>query len=111
MPTDFKCGCRIVTDVISINERDKPHWSYRMKTYANVCGRRGSKQQKFQFMENKLLEMEKARMKMFVEDTDEAEEPEEPEVEFEEEVPYEELKAYLKTMTKQTEKNTISLRH
>ena len=37
----------------------------------NVCGKCGKKQMKFQQMENKLLEMEKQRMEMFLENEDE----------------------------------------
>ncbi len=70
--TKLECGCRIMSDVIDLNadDRDKPAWSYMMKTYSNMCGRHSHRQLKFHYMENKLLEMEKARMRMFMEEND-----------------------------------------
>ena len=46
-------------------------WNYLLKTFVNVCGKRYRKQMKFQYMENKLTEMEKQRMDMFLENEDE----------------------------------------
>ena len=65
--TDLDCGCRIMTDVIRLNEWNKPNWNYLLKTYANICGKCGDRQMKFQKMENEAMEKEKLRMKMFVE--------------------------------------------
>ena len=105
--TKLECGCRIMSDVINLNadDRNNPAWSYMMKTYSNICGRHSHRQLKFQYMENKLLEMEKDRVRMFMEENDEDDEeetrepdPEEETEEEEEETPYEELKAYLKDM-------------
>ena len=45
-----------------------------LKTFVNVCGKCGKNQMKFQQMENKLLEMEKQRMEMFMNYEDEEEE-------------------------------------
>ena len=71
--TEFECGCRIMSECINLNRRDykKPNWSYLLKTFVNVCGKCGKKQMKFQHMENKLLEMEKQRMDMFMNYEDE----------------------------------------
>ena len=41
---------------------NKPSWNYLLKTYVNVCGKCGEKQMKFQYMENRLTDMEKQRM-------------------------------------------------
>ena len=65
--TKFDCGCRIMTEIISLNEWKEPNWSYLLKTFVNMCGKCGKRQMKFQTMENKLLEMEKVRMRMFFE--------------------------------------------
>ena len=56
-----------MTAVISLNEWKEPNWTYLLKTFVNMCGKCGKRQKKFQFMENTLLEMEKARMIMFFE--------------------------------------------
>jgi len=71
--TKFDCGCRIMSDIINLNSGDykKPHWEYLLKTFVNVCGKCGKKQMKFQYMENKLMEMEKQRMEMFMNFEDE----------------------------------------
>ena len=69
--TKFDCGCRIMTDVITLNERNQPNWNYLLKTFVNVCGKCYKMQMKFQYMENKLMEMEKQRMEMFLENEDE----------------------------------------
>ena len=69
--TKFDCGCRIMTDVITLNGRNQPNWNYLLKTFVNVCGKCYRKQIKFQYMENKLMEMEKQRMEMFLENEDE----------------------------------------
>ena len=90
--TKFDCGCRIMTEVISLNEWKEPNWTYLLKTYVNMCGKCGKKQMKFQTMENKLLEMEKVRMRMFFEN----------DFKDEEEDTYfdlEELKEHLKELT------------
>ena len=71
--TKFDCGCRIMTEVITLNGRNQPMWNYLLKTFVNVCGKCGKKQMKFQQMENKLLEMEKQRMEMFLNYEDEEE--------------------------------------
>ena len=65
--TKFDCGCRIMTDVITLNDTKQPNWNYLLKTFVNVCGKCYKKQMKFQYMENKLMEMEKQRMEMFLE--------------------------------------------
>ena len=64
---------------LSSGDYKKPNWSYLLKTFVNVCGKRSKKQMKFQYMENKLLELEKQRMEMFMnfEDDDEEEYDEE----------------------------------
>ena len=73
--TKFNCGCRIMTEIITLNGRDQPCWQYMLKTFVNICGKCGKKQMKFQYMENKLMEMEKQRMEMFCqEDFDDEEE-------------------------------------
>ena len=53
---------------INLNSGDykKPNWGYLLKTFVNVCGKCGKKQMKFQYMENKLMEMEKQHMEMFM---------------------------------------------
>ena len=63
--TKFDCGCRIMTDVTTLNGRNQPNWNYLLKTFVNVCGKCYKKQMKFQYMENKLMVMEKQRMDMF----------------------------------------------
>jgi len=60
-----------MTDVITLNGRNQPNWNYLLKTFVKVCGKCYRKQIKFQYMENKLLEMEKQRMEMFMENEDE----------------------------------------
>ena len=60
-----------MTDVITLNDRNQPNWNYLLKTFVNVCGKCYKKQMKFQYMENKLMEMEKQRMEMFLENEDE----------------------------------------
>ena len=60
-----------MTDVITLNGRNQPVWNYLLKTFVNVCGKCYKKQMKFQYMENKLMEMEKQRMEMFLENEDE----------------------------------------
>jgi len=74
--TEFDCGCRIMTDIINMNSGDfnKHSWNYLLKTFVNVCGKCGKKQMNFQYMENKLMEMEKQRMEMFMNFEDEEEE-------------------------------------
>ena len=67
----FECGGRIMTDVITLNGRNQPMWNYLLKTFVNVCGKCYRKPIKFQYMENKLMEMEKQRMEMFLENEDE----------------------------------------
>ena len=73
--TKFDCGCRIMTEVIDLNRNEfkKPLWNYLLKTFVNICGKCSKKQMKFQYMENKLLEMEKQRMEMFLNNNDEDE--------------------------------------
>ena len=73
--TKFDCGCRIMSECITLNNGDyrKPSWNYLLKTFVNVCGKCGKKQMKFQQMENKLMEMEKQRMEMFLNYEDEEE--------------------------------------
>ena len=75
--TKFECGCRIMTDAISLNE--KPYWGYLLKTYVNICGKCGDRQMKLPKMENMLLDNEKLRMKMFIEHDFYEEEPDEEE--------------------------------
>ena len=41
--TKFDCGCRIMTEVISLNEWKEPNWTYLLKTYVNMCGKCGKK--------------------------------------------------------------------
>ena len=60
-----------MTDVITLNDRNQPMWNYLLKTFVNVCGKCYKKQIKFQYMENKLMEMEKQRMEMFMNYEDE----------------------------------------
>ena len=60
-----------MTDVITLNDRNQPNWNHLLKTFVNVCGKCYKKQTKFQYMENKLMEMEKQRMEMFLENEDE----------------------------------------
>ena len=62
--TKFDCGCRIMSGRMT-------SWNYLLKTFVNVCGKCGKKQIKFRQMENTLLEMEKQRMEMFLENEDE----------------------------------------
>ena len=66
--TKFDCGCRIMSDIINLNSGDfkTPNWGYLLKTFVNVCGKCSKKQMKFQYMEHKLMEMEKQRMEMFM---------------------------------------------
>ena len=68
--TEFECGCRIMTDVIRLNERgcNKPSWNYLLKTFVNVCGRCAHKQMKFQQMENMMMDVQRQRMDMFLND-------------------------------------------
>ena len=77
--TKFDCGCRIMSEYITLNDYNKPFWNYILKTFVNVCGKCGKKQIKFQQKENKLLEMEKQRLEMFMnfEDEDDKEYDEE----------------------------------
>ena len=79
--TEFECGCRIMSDCIDLNRGNgkKLYWPYPLKTFVNICGKCGKKQIKFQQVENKLLEMERVRMDMFMnyEDEDEDEYDEE----------------------------------
>ena len=72
--TKFNCGCRIMTEIITLNGRDQPCWQYMLKTFVNICGKCGKKQMKFQYMENKLMEMEKQRMEIFFQTDDDEEE-------------------------------------
>ena len=67
----LKCGCRISNDIIRLNSRDEPNWQYFLKTFVNLCGKCGKKQTPFNFMENKIMEMEKQRMNMFINYEDE----------------------------------------
>ena len=60
-----------MTDVITLNDRNQPNGNYLLKTFVNVCGKCYKKQMKFQQMENKLMEMEKQRMEMFMNYEDE----------------------------------------
>ena len=64
----FECGCHIVCECINLNSGDykNPSSGYLLETFVNVCGKCGKKQMKFQQMENKLMEMEKQRMEMFM---------------------------------------------
>ena len=72
--TEFDCGCRIMTEIITLNDRGQPTWQHMLKTFVNICGKCGKKQIKFQYMENKLMEMEKQRMEMFFQTDDDDEE-------------------------------------
>ena len=72
--TKFECGCRIMTDIITLNERGQPTWQHMLKTFVNICGKCGMKQIKFQYMENKLMEKEEQRMEMFFQTDDDDEE-------------------------------------
>ena len=51
--------------------RNQPMWNYLLKTFVNVCDKCYRKQMKFQYMENKFMEMEKQRMELFLENEDE----------------------------------------
>ena len=64
-----------MSECITLNNGDyrKPSWNYLSKTFVNVCGKCGKKQMKFQQVENKLLDMEKQRMEMFLNYEDEEE--------------------------------------
>ena len=65
-----------MSECITLNNGDykKPSWNYLLiKTFVNVCGKCGKKQMKFQQMGNKLLEMQKQRMEMFLDYEDEEE--------------------------------------
>ena len=74
--TEFECGCRIISDVINLNKNKDSniYWGYTLKTFANVCGNCSKKQMKFQHTENKLITMEKQRMKWFLNFEDEDDE-------------------------------------
>ena len=63
-----KFDCGFMSGCINLNSGDykKPNWGYLLKTFVNVCGKCGKKQMKFQYMENKLMEMEKQHMEMFM---------------------------------------------
>ena len=39
--TKFDCGCRIMTEVISLNEWKEPNLTYLLKTFVNMCGKCG----------------------------------------------------------------------
>ena len=96
MSSSLKCGCKIIGDIINLNDDIRGHnWNYMLRTFVNKCGKCGDKQLKFQEMENKLIEMEKTRMKMMTEDEEEETE----------EINYEELKEYLKTMSEDEREN------
>ena len=56
-----------MTEVISLNEWKEPNWTYLLNTYVKMCGKCRKRQMKFQTMQNKLVELEKARMIMFFE--------------------------------------------
>ena len=64
--TKFDCGCRIMSECNLNNVWNKPNWNYLLKTFVYVCGKCSKKQMKFQYMENKLIEMEKKRMERFM---------------------------------------------
>ena len=66
--TKFDCECRIMSECkCNLNNVwNKPNWNYLLKTFVNVCGKCSKKQMKFQYMENKLIEMEKKRMEKFM---------------------------------------------
>ena len=66
--TKFGCGCRMMTDVMTLNGRNQPIWNYLLKTFVNVCGKCYRKQMNFRFME---MEMEKQRMEMLFGNEDE----------------------------------------
>ena len=90
MTSNLKCGCKVIGDIINLNDDICGHnWNYMMRTFVNMCGKCGDKQLKFQVMENKLIDMEKSRMKMMTEEEEDETDP----------TDYEELKAHLKTMT------------
>jgi hypothetical protein len=57
-----------MSEGINLNSGDykRPNWNYLLQTFVNVCGKCGKKQMKFQYMENKLLEMERQRMDFFL---------------------------------------------
>ena len=76
--TEFECGCRIISDLINLNKGNlkQPCWNYHLKTFVNVCGGCSKKQTKFQHTENKLITMEKQRMKWFLNFEDEDDEEE-----------------------------------
>ena len=78
-----------MTDVITLKGRNQPMWNYLLKTFVNVCGKCYKKQITFQYMENKLIEMEKQRMDRFLEN-----EGEEQDTYFD----LTELKEHLKTL-------------
>ena len=67
--TKFDCGCRIVSECITLNNGDykENSWNDLLRTFVNVCGKCGKKQIEFQQMENKLLEMEKTTNGFFFE--------------------------------------------
>ena len=93
MSSSLKCGCKILGDIINLNDDICGHnWNYMMRTFVNMCGKCGDKQLKFQEMENKLIDMEKSRMKMMTEEEEEKDE---------DDTDYDELKAYLKTLTEE----------
>ena len=60
-----------VSRFVVLGDYKKPSWNYLLKIFVNICGKCGKKQMKFQQMENKLLEMEKQRMEMFMNFEDE----------------------------------------
>ena len=92
MSSSLKCGCKIIGDIINLNDDICGHnWNYMMRTFVNMCGKCGDKQLKFQEMENKLIDMEKSRMKMMTEEEEKDED----------DTDYDELKAYLKTLTEE----------
>ena len=64
--TTMNCRCRIKVDVIRLNEREQPTWNYLLETFVNVCGRCAHKQMKFQQMEIIIMNLEKQRMDMFL---------------------------------------------
>ena len=93
MSSSLKCGCKIIGDIINLNDDIcGRNWNYMMRTFVNMCGKCGDKQLKFQEMENKLIDMEKSRMKMMTEEEEEKDE---------DDTDYDELKAYLKTLTEE----------
>ena len=98
--TKLDCGCRIMSEYITLSECKQPHWPYLLKTFMNMCGKCGKKQMKFQEMENKLLEIEKARMKMFL-DNESSDDKDEEDTYFD----LKELKDHLKEMTPEKRKD------